>query len=178
MPENSIIYHQHNNNRNHCCEKERFCIPDRHVSRKTVTSIIHPCANILKYCISKNISDQCANKCNQHRKCHIMHDKLSSGISGSPKRTDHTCFFSDRVADRNAKHKRHDHNYNIKQHDYHRLIAAHIISGKINRLILILRHKCFQRNNLSDVLHQILRNFLFLFLSLRFLIIFPGIIIL
>ena len=178
MSEDSVIYHQHNDHRNCCCKQKGFCIPYGHISRKTVTSIIHTCTNALKHCISEDISNQCSNQCNKNRKCHIMKNQFPPGISGCTECTDNAGFFSNGIADGNSKYKCHDHHNNIKQHDHHRLITAHIISGKNNCLIQVLRYKSFQCNDFSDIFHQFFGNFLFLLLCFRFLIIYPGIIVL
>ena len=84
MMQDRIIDHKHDHHRNHSCQKKRFCIPDRHISRKAVASIIHTGADIFECRISQNISDQCTDERHNDRKCHIMPDQFASGITGCP----------------------------------------------------------------------------------------------
>ena len=68
-----------------------------------------------------------------------MPDKFPSGISGGQQRSDYPCLPLYRVTDGNRKDKCDDDNHNIKKKHHHGLIASHILPGKGNRLILILR---------------------------------------
>ena len=176
--QNSIIDYKHNDNRNHSRQNKRFCIPYRLICWQAVTSIIHVSAYIFKNCITQNISDQRSCQCYNNRQCHIMTNQFSSGISGSPECSDHTGFFCNRVACRDSKYKCHDYNNDIKKHCNHCFVTSHVITGKDDRLVLILWHKAFQCNNFAHCFHQILGNIFFLCFYLRFFIIDPRIIIL
>ena len=65
-----------------------------------------------------------------------------------------------------------------KKHCNHCFVTSHVITGKDDRLVLILWHKAFQCNNFAHCFHQILGNIFFLCFYLRFFIIDPRIIIL
>ena len=107
-----------------------------------------------------------------------MPDQFASGITGCPKCSDNAGFFRDRIAGCDAKYKCHDHNDDIQKHDHHCLIASHIVTGKNDRLILILWNKIFQCDYFSHCLHQIFGNIFFLDLALWLFIVSPGIVIL
>ena len=48
MIQDRIVNYKHNYYRNYCRHKKSFCIPDCHISRQTVASIIHTGTYILK----------------------------------------------------------------------------------------------------------------------------------
>ena len=173
-----IINYKHDRHRHHCCQNKCFCIPDCLIGRKTVTSIIHIGAYIFEYGITQNISDQCPYKRYDNRQCHVMTNQFSPRITGCTECSDHTGFFCNRIAGRDSKYKCHDHNNDIKKHCNHCFVTSHVITGKDDRLVLILWHKTFQCNNFAHCFHQVFRNFFFLKLCLRFFIIDPRIIIL
>ena len=173
-----IINYKHDRHRHHCCQNKCFCIPDCLIGGKAVTSIIHVSAYIFKNCITQNISAKCPYKRYDNRQCHVMTNQFSPRITGCTECSDHTGFFCNRVACRNSKHKCHDHNNDIKKHCNHCFVTSHVITGKDDRLVLILWHKAFQCNNFAHCFHQILGNIFFLCFCLRFFIIDPRIIIL
>ena len=104
-----------------------------------------------------------------------MADQFISGVAAGKKSSDDICLFCNGVADRNAKDKRHDRNYDIKKYDHHCAVASHIIPGKCDCLVEITRNEFFQRNILVDCFHQIIRYFFFFFLCRRFIVVFPRI---
>ena len=156
MMKDSIIHQYHDYDRYHCRHKKGFRIPYRHIGRKAVASIVHSRTYVFEHSISKHISSQCTRQRDQHRKGHIVSDQLVSCITGSSESTDHTRFLCNRIASRNTKDKCHDRNNNIKKHDHHRLVSAHVIPGKNNRLVLVPRDKIFQSDNLPHLFHKIL----------------------
>lgn len=125
------------------CHPKSICIPYCHISRQAIASIIHRGTHIFHYGVSQNISDQCSEQGNDHRKCHIMPDKFTLCIAGCMQCSDHTCFLSNRIADCNSKDKSHNYYDNIKKHDHHSFVASHIFPGKVDCLILIAWDKGF-----------------------------------
>ena len=107
-----------------------------------------------------------------------MKNQLPPGIARCTQGADHARFLPDGIADGDSKHKSHDHNHDIKKHDNHSLISAHIITGKNNRLIKITWDKSLQGHNVSNILHEILGNLFLLFFVFWLLIVDPGIIVL
>ena len=107
-----------------------------------------------------------------------MKDQLPPGITGCTKGTDHARFLTDSIADGDPKHKSHDHDHNIEKHNDHRLVSAHIVTRKNNRLVKITRDKSLQVYYFSNVFHEILRNFFLFFFVYRLLVIDPCIIVL
>ena len=100
--------------------------------------------------------------------------------SGEPGRDDAEIYVRGiaTFADGNAKHKRHDHDHNIKQYRHHRTVTAHVIARKTNCLVQILRRKIFQRHNFSDRFHQVLGTFFLFFFCHWLLVINPRVIVL
>ena len=142
------------------CHPKSVCISYCHISRQAIASIIHRGTHILHYGVSRNISDQCSEQGNDHRKCHIMPDKFTLCIAGCAQCSDHTCFLSNRIADCNSKDKSHNYYDNIKKHDHHSFVTSHIFPGKVDCLILIkiqtlwngriVKENYWMKNNFTD----------------------------
>ena len=79
------------------------------------------------------------------------------------------------MIDGHRKYKCQNHNQNIEKNNHHRLIAAHIISGKLNCLIAVTGNITLNHSLFSQNLQQAIRLFLLLYFIFRHLIISPGI---
>ena len=173
MMQYPIINQQHDQHRHNRCQQKCFSVPYSYISRQTVTAVIHPCTYIFQHRISKYISNQCASQRHAYRKNHIMMYQFFSCVAGCPERSDDSCFISYRIADRHAKYKCHDHNNHVEKYDDHRTVTSHVLSGEIDRLILISWNEALQRNFFANVFHQVFRYLFFQFLILRFLVVSP-----
>ena len=106
-----------------------------------------------------------------------MPHQFASGIAGGPQRTDHIGFFGDGVRGGYAKHKGHNGNDDVQQRDHHGPVAAHIIPGKGNGLILVLGHKALQLHLGRQLLHQLFPAVLLVGLVCGWVVVFPCVVI-
>ena len=107
-----------------------------------------------------------------------MPDEFFFCISGCPKRSDNARFLADGVADGDSKDKRHDDDNDIEKNDYHCPVAAHIVAGEFDGLVLISRDKSFQGNLFAESLHELIGEFFLLPFGFRCFIVLPGIAVL
>ena len=106
-----------------------------------------------------------------------MPHQFASGIAGSPQRADHIGLFGNGVHGGYTEHKGHNGNDDVQQRNHHSPVAAHIVSGKGDGLILVLGHKALQLHLGRHLLHQLFRPVLLGGLVHRRLIVLPGIMI-
>ena len=85
-------------------------------------------------------------------------------IAGGAQGADDSGFPRNRIVNRDDKDKSDDHDHDIEQDQHHSPVAAHVLSGELDRLIDIARHKILQIDLLCDILHQLIGQ-LFLLLG-------------
>ena len=166
----------HNEDRHYRRLDKSVRVPDRHVLRQAVTVVIHVRAYILERRIPQNIADHRADQRHQKRHRHVMPDQFALRKSHRPKRSDDRCFFADRIADRDAEHKRDNADHDIEQKLHHRAVAPHILAGKADRLIGIPRDIALELHFFAQSFHQVLAAVVLLFLAPRRVHIFPSIV--
>ena len=104
-----------------------------------------------------------------------MTNQFPLGIAGSPEGTDDIGLFCDRIADGDAKDKGHNDDDNIEQQNHHGPVAAHVLAGKLDGLVLIPGDVLFQLHLAGKLLHQLLRHLVLLRLVSRRIIVQPRI---
>ena len=146
-----------------------FCIPDRYICRKAVTSIVHPRTYIALNTVYPRIFPTSAPiSVIDNRKCTYNAEINSRLVYPDARSVPITpASFLNRITDRNTKYKCKNRHYNIKQHNDHRTVASHIIPCKMDRLILILWYKTFYRHDILPCLPSDLRPSSFLFSLLQ-----------
>ena len=102
-----------------------------------------------------------------------MPDQFTSCIAGCPQSADYICLFSDRVSGSDCKDKCHDHDDDIKKHDHHRTVTAHIIPSENDCLVRVSWDKFFQCHFFCHIFHQIFRNVFFCLFIFGLSIVFP-----
>ena len=144
MIQHNQIYQQHQDNRYDSRLQKRIGIPACFIRRQAVATIIQVCKETLKYRVSQHISNASGKQRYQNRHGHIMPHQFTLGITGCTQRTNNRSFFGNGIAGGNSKDKRQNHHNNIQEYDEHNPVAAHVISGKVNGLVVVCRQESFQ----------------------------------
>ena len=137
---NEQIHNQHQNDRYQRCFYKCLRIPDRFISRQTVTVIIHGNNYLFKYRIAKYISDHSRKQRDDHRHGKIMSDEFSSCIPRCPQCSDRGSLLYDRVVDCNCKDESDNTDQNIQKDTTHCFIRTHVLCCKGDRRIGISRY--------------------------------------
>ena len=102
-----------------------------------------------------------------------MTDQLPPGVSRSPESADDSGFLLDRIVDGNAEYEGDDDDDDVQKNLHHGPVVPHIVSRKDDSLVGVPGREGFQGDDIIDVLHKVIGQFLFFFFVSRRIIIDP-----
>ena len=145
----------HQRHRDDCRHPERVGVPACDIGGQAVTAIVHVDADVFEHRVPQYIAHRRADKGDHHRHGHVVAHQLAPAVAGGPQRADDARLFGDGIGRSNGKHKGHNGNDDVEQHGNHGAVAAQVVTGKDDGLVLILGHKILQGRRFVDDFHKV-----------------------